>query len=532
MTEDTVDMRQPRHISPLQIGVIAAGVALIAAAFWSTGEWMIKQWDKEASYYSHGWLVPIVTAVLIWRVREKLAACRIAPCRWGWALLIASLLAHLAGAGTATGFATGFAFVGVLMGLVLLFLGKDVLRTVFFPLLFLAFMVPLPQESVLDAASFEMKMKAAQAAGMAVEGMGFVIARDGSIIHLPASEYVPHFQRLIVDDVCSGLKYLISLTAFGALYAYIAKVRAWGKWLLFLVSIPISFVANVIRVILMILVAIRWGVEQVEQWYFHDLFGILLFVFAFVFLFIVEELLLKAKWAKPENDDDSASEDVKKPAPPPMRQRPAMRAQAGVLAILAVVATASLLFYFTEPPVSSSGVLAEIPQSIGQWQGLEGAISEREKEILGTEDILCVNYSAPGHRQARLLIVIAHQSRRRSHPPEKCFKGEGYYCESTRVQSLDMPIGKGESLRVRELLYEKSSEKRLVWYFFKNGPDFGTSYFGHQFKVAIARFTGQQASDVLIRVDAPLANGNIEETRTNLRDFLTIMLPHLIDKLP
>ena len=128
----------------------------------------------------------------------------------------------------------------------------------------------------------------------------------------------------MVDDVCSGLKYLIALMAFGALYAHLSSVRTWQKWALFLLSIPISFLANVGRVTLMVIVGYQWGVAEVERWYFHDLFGFVLFIVAFVCLFAVESLMLtRSAVASDPKRRSRAARPCPKPAPaaPPRRSR-------------------------------------------------------------------------------------------------------------------------------------------------------------------------------------------------------------------
>jgi exosortase A len=260
---------------------------LLAVSFFWTIHWMTIRWDEVNSYYSHGWLIAPIALALIYRKRKLLAAARVRPCRWGLAILIPSLLLHVLGTAWQVGFLSGFALIGVLIGLVLALFGPQVLRTVLFPLVFLAFMVPLPV-LLVESVSFRLKLLAARFAVGALDVVGLPAVREGSYIHIPTG-------TVVVEDVCSGLKYLISLMAFGALYAHISSVSKLQKAILFLISAPISFAANVMRVTLMVLIGYFWGIPATEKWYLHGVFGFVLFAVAFAMLFATEALFMRGR---------------------------------------------------------------------------------------------------------------------------------------------------------------------------------------------------------------------------------------------
>jgi len=500
---------------------------------------MIIRWEHTSGYYSHGWLIAPVALFLLWRKRKELAARPKKPNLWGLLIVIPSLLLHLAGVGLVTGVVSGFAMIALLAGLVLTLFGWPTLRLLLFPIIFLLFMVPVP-EIIVEKISFNMKLIAAAIATKAAETVGLVVVRDGSIIHLPPSEYIDSYQRLIVDDVCSGLKYLISLTAFGALYAYIAQVKYRAKAILFLLSIPISFVANVIRVIVMILVAYRWGVEKVEGG-IHDFFGIMLFVIAFVFLFLIESFLrrfcIMARQEEPaaltsntpDNHAKSPSDKKFMPSVPPSKAL-----QASLLIAIALTAGLCALLYRPRPAVNVSGILANIPKTIGAWQGIESPVTQYEKDILGTQDILSIRYFDSSGNHARLLIVLARQTRKRTHPPEQCYRGEGYRLRSSRPSMLTLPSHGNRPVPIREVIFAKESEKRLVWYFFKCGPNLSASWWAHQGRVAARKLFNHDVADILIRVDTGvgLNEGSIEEGRRILKNFLNSAIPLILPKLP
>ncbi len=545
MPPHSSDASWSQELSRLQRAMIAIGLVLFVLCFWWTGQHMWLRWWKEGSYYSHGILVPAVSVVLLWMRRQQLATLPRRPSPWGLILLVPGLVMHLAGVALHVGFFSGFGMITVFLGLVWTCLGLPILRHTLFPIVFLAFMVPLP-EVLIEKVSFNMKLMAAATAAKASNLLGVVAVRDGSILNLPPTQYVPEFQRLVVDDVCSGLKYLISLTAFGALYAYISRLRLHGKLILFVLSIPLSFVANVLRVILMTVVAWRWGVEQVEAWYFHDLFGFLLFVFAFCFLFLVESLLLRLPGMRLAAESSAEEAESQTPGEEggdreknkPRRALPSASSptKVHILALALLALTAGFSLFLSRPGTMTpvSGILAGIPRQIGQWRGNEIEISDYEKRILGTEDVISIQYSNPQKEDVHLLIVLAQQARKRTHPPEQCYRGEGFARQSSSTRSIRLGRESDRKpIDVRQVVFERTGKTKLVWYFYKNGSQTSTSYWKHQMTIALAHMVGRHPVDTLIRFDTTLAAGqSVAEGEKRLRFFAEEALPAIIAELP
>ena len=519
------------HVGVALTALAAAG--LTGAAFWWTFRWMGLRWLQENSYYSHGWLVPPIGAGLLWLRRRELAAAPMRPSGWGLLVLIPSLAVHVLATSWQVGVFSGLALMGVVSGLVLTLLGPRFLRLCWFPIAFLAFMVPLP-EALIENVSFKLKLMAAGTAAGALELLGLAAVREGSYIRIPAG-------TVIVDDVCSGLKYLIALTAFGAVYAHISRLGPRLKLVLFAAAIPIAFVANVGRVTLMVLVAHFSGIESTEKWYFHDFFGFALFATAFVFLFGTEYLLLKASGAagpaaktEPEADAPEAEEAASQKAGRRLRSaRPAGRLAALTLGALALAAAASIYVSWPRGVAPATDVWAAIPSRIGAWQGTDHPLSEREYEILGTRDVLSRSYLNPGADRVLLVVVVAQQMRKRSHPPEQCLTGEGYLLRAVNERTLSLPDGMGrDSLRVRELVLERGQESRITWYFFKSGPHLNSSYWRHQARVALRKVTDPDAADVLVRLETSVAQGELDSGRAVLRGFFSDAGEPLLTRLP
>jgi exosortase len=88
------------------------------------------------------------------------------------------------------------------------------------------------------------------------------------------------------------LRSLISLLAFATLFTYACKLRGYKRWLLFLSAVPVAVAANIVRIVVLALVANAYGVKLATPGgWVHDLMGFVVFVVAFCIMFLLEEVL-------------------------------------------------------------------------------------------------------------------------------------------------------------------------------------------------------------------------------------------------
>lgn len=259
---------------------------LVAIIFWPTFGWLKDRFMEADTYYSHGFLVPLISLFLIYRNKEELLRTPSSSDSRGIFILLGGLLLHLAAFRWGINFICGFAFIIVLSGLCLVLWGREITKKNIFPILFLLFMIPLPKVLIIEI-SFKLKILAAQAAANTVNFFGIPALRTGSTIQLPNA-------ALTIGDPCSGLRSLIALLSLGALYAYISSLTKAGKMILFFASIPIALIANIIRIILLLFVAYVYG-SEVATGKFHNISGLMVFIIALFGLMLVGRLL---SWQK------------------------------------------------------------------------------------------------------------------------------------------------------------------------------------------------------------------------------------------
>lgn len=255
---------------------------LFLLAYFPVLLWMWDRWFSPDSYYSHGILIPFVVGYLIWQKKEILRECRREPSVWGLRLVVLGLLIHLASSLVRVYFTSAFSMLIVLVGIILYFFGPRFLRQILFPIGFLFFMIPLPLLLVVSL-SFNMKLVAAEISQRILNAMGLEAMRSGSVIKLSHAQ-------IIVDDICSGLRSLISLAALGSLFAYWLKGPLYKRLLLFVLTIPIAVITNICRIVILSSIAEIWG-PQYTIGFVHTLAGFMVFALAFMMLLAASRMI-------------------------------------------------------------------------------------------------------------------------------------------------------------------------------------------------------------------------------------------------
>jgi exosortase len=240
---------------------------------------LARQWWQDPNY-THGFFVPVFSLFLIWERRAKLAAIRIKP---SWAGLVILLLALLSVA--ISTIKSGFFLyrVSVLLfiaGVVVFLAGWKHLAAISFPLAFLVLMIP--SSTLLEQITFPLQIVASKTASFLLMLAGTPAIREGNIILLPGA-------RLEVAEACSGIRSLFALLTLTIVYSYLVETKIGVRVLLALLAVPVSILANALRIALTGLVVESWGVERAEG-LIHPLSGWLVFISSLALIFLFHRL--------------------------------------------------------------------------------------------------------------------------------------------------------------------------------------------------------------------------------------------------
>lgn len=234
---------------------------------------------------AHGPIVLMVVAFLFWQNRNHLEFISPNSTRpiLGSICLFLGLLSYVIGRSQEILLLEIGSQILVFSGVLLITRGLASLKAMWFPLFFVTFMIPLPS-FFLDAVTMPMKMAVSYVAEHILYWFGYPIARSGVILQI--GQY-----QLLVADACAGMHTLISLEALGLLYLNLVKHDSLFRNVsLAILIIPISFTANVIRVIVLTLVTFYFG-DAVGQGFVHGFAGMVLFVVALCLIIGVDSIL-------------------------------------------------------------------------------------------------------------------------------------------------------------------------------------------------------------------------------------------------
>jgi exosortase len=266
-------------------GAVLLFGALIGALYWSILRDLTLQWWDDPNY-SHGFLVPLFSGLLVWQRRRDLAAL---PVHGSWAglpVVAAGVGALLLGDIAAELFLMRSSLVIIIAGLILFHLGRGWLRMLAFPLAFLFFMIPLPS-TLFYAVAFPLQNLAAQNAVWVLDLLGVPVLQDGNVIQLSQI-------TLGVTEACSGIRSLISLLALAVAWGSLTLSGTWAIAALVSSALPITIAANAGRVVVTGLVG-QWLGPRYAQGFFHAFSGWLIFVSALACLLAVHGLIQLAR---------------------------------------------------------------------------------------------------------------------------------------------------------------------------------------------------------------------------------------------
>ncbi|WP_297325048.1 exosortase B [Nitrosomonas sp.] len=201
----------------------------------------------------------------------------------GWILFFIALFLYIIGRSQQILVFEMGSFIIVLVAILLMKRGNSALKVMWFPIFFLLFMIPLPSQLV-SLLTMPMKMAVSYTAEHVLFWANYPIARNGVILQIG-----PY--QLLVADACAGLQTLLTLEALGLFYlSLVHHTSVFRNVTLAILVVPISFTANVIRVIVLTLITYHYG-DAAGQGFLHGFAGMVLFISALILILSVDTLL-------------------------------------------------------------------------------------------------------------------------------------------------------------------------------------------------------------------------------------------------
>jgi len=233
------------------------------------------------------------------------------------------------------------------------------------------------------------------------------------------------------------------------------------------------------------------------------------------------------------------------------------------LAILAV--TASVTVYLEiKPSVAKKNFsfARRIPLTLGVWRGEEMKVSQAVINTLLTDDLLMRSYTNHKRQTVIFAAVFATDNRRAAHPPEICYRGQGWSVEgkTSRCFPVNLPAGgyvppseeNGEAgpqklghvtlleepvdFAFTELIIRhKSGQRQVVHYWYKTGGRSTNNLLLHEWHMLVNNAFHRGSTNSLLRVSCEArseSQGDIMAARLVVQDFCKAVFPYTIASMP
>jgi len=443
---------------------LALGVAVVALAcvgfLFRDALSLMENWWSEKEEYNHGYLIPAVAAYLLLLRAEAFKTLDTQASWIGPVLVLFSVFAYVLGELSAVYVIGQYGFLLALWGLVVTATGVKGLRLLWVPLVYLVFMIPLPN-FLYNNLSSELQLISSEFGVFLVRAAGISVYLEGNVIDL--GEF-----KLQVVEACSGLRYLFPLMSFGFLCASLYVGKSWHKVVIFLSSLPITILMNSFRIGVIGILVEHYGISMARG-FLHDFEGWFIFMACVGILFL--EMAIFAKLSRRKLIDVFAV-DV-----PPLNQFAGFLPRGVVaapvwasLAILAAGCVYSVSIESQQERLPERASLSSFPLVIRDWRGNETAMEQAFIDVLKFDDYLLSNYWRPIDSASVNLYIVYYDSQRKGasiHSPKACLPGGGWAMESFDQRVVPDVGPNGEALLVNRSVIAMGEERQVVYYWFE-----------------------------------------------------------------
>jgi len=478
-------------------------VITLVWAYWPVLTLLAKMLLRDEDY-SFGLLLPLVSGYLVYLKWPEIRRWPGRPTGLGLVVLGLGLALYIAGELSTDVYSPCVSLIVALAGVLVLWGGWQLLRFLWFPLLLLFLMIPLPQ-FLMRQLTLPLQLLSSSLATEMLQLVGIPAMRQGNIIDLGV-------RQLQIVAACSGLRYILSLLALGMIYCYFYQRRPWKAALLLLSLIPAAIMANALRVTAM-------GIfPAIQEGFWHGFSGWLIFLFCFACLFLFN-WLLTGRQAKTLGV-------LGKDAPPAAIAGDDLKAASAPF-LLAALVMVLFVGYFAQvvgkiPPIPLRQSFDNFPLVMGPWQGKRSYIDPEMFAATGANAYFNADFS--DSTQASISLWIAYYENQKAygsiHSPFTCLTGSGW----SLVESGITEVGPG--LPVRFMLMEQAGQQYLIYYWYLQRGRWLTSEYLNKFFLSYDGLFRRRADGALIRLITP-AGQNVKAAQARLVSFAQLLVPVL-----
>jgi exosortase D (VPLPA-CTERM-specific) len=516
-----------QSLTPSQTNGVRAGILILIALVVATVVFgdalleLVKRWSAQEEY-SHGFLIPVVSAWLLWKRRDALIASFGRPSWAGPAILFLALAIHIIGEYSSIFILSHFAFILFLFGLALAAGGISLFKMTFVPIVFLIFAIPVPYfiEATL---TLQLQLISSRLGVDVIQLFQIPVYLDGNIIDL--GNY-----KLAVVEACSGLRYLFPLLSLSFLAAYLFQGSFWQRALIFLSGIPITIGMNGFRIGMVGVTVNYWG-PQMADGVLHLFEGWIIFI-ACAGILIAEMFILARISGKTFFQVFNLSGPTEKAARKKSSDATGHLALVSCLILVCACGVLSHSISRRSEFVLERTRFVEFPPVVGKWNGHASLLNSDVERALGLDDYLLSDYKTANGEQVNLYVAYYNSQRNgyAPHSPVVCLPGGGWLI--THFDRSSYNPG-GVELPFNRVIMEHGNNKELVYYWFdERGRQIANEYLAKWYLLTDA-IIKNRTDGALIRLITQFRPNETEgDADARLQSFMRDVVPNLSAYLP
>lgn len=455
-TDPPTSPRWADRLTAVGLGAVAAGFLVSLVHYWG---WAVAAVDRYLILAAAGWaaarqwrttpagppcptpgfllvLLPAVPLPLVWFLQADMTGGRAFLIWWQWATVLA---------------------IGC--GCVLLRYGRPAVRHLAFPPLFAAFALPLPT-AIESPLKFKLQDLTTTASAGLLKLCGFAVERPGGgyLLRLPGGD-------LGVEETCSGVRSLTALVALAAFIAYWNGFRPVRGGVLVLLSIPVVWFVNTLRVVLSGFIQ-EWAGGEYIRGDWHEALGLVMVLVGLGAICGIAARLKKPALPTPPTEP---------PETPPVPRASRLIPASAVALAVAVLAAGAAAWTggSARPAATPTPVLADLPLTLGDWTGADRPVPPHVSESL--EYTACTFREYRDRLGRRVFVWVLYWSAAQQvkgyHHPDVCLPNAGLQVTSRTVEPLVPGCGGNIPLTCRVLSGDRgqlfvqywTQEGRQVW---------------------------------------------------------------------
>lgn len=483
-------------------GVIAlALIALTLGLYWETLQYLISRWNQlEIGEYGHGYLVLGISLYLIQRKLRAITSFTPSPSVWGLLAVTVAGLLWLVSAVAYVEMMQAVALWLLIIAIVWTVFGGRILMQLLFPLLFIAFALPIwfPLSPLLQELTADVVF-------WVVRLLNVPAFRQEALIVLPTG-------MLSIEEACSGLRYLLAALTLSTLYGYLNYSRLRTRLLVVLVAALTAVFLNFVRVFIVVYLAY---LTEMQHHFVHDhlMLGWYLFGGMMIILLFIDARLSRRSAAQ----DDAPKMNQLEGSSTRRKLNPWL---ALCLSVLLISAAPAAVFQLNTQ-TNTDNQLTEInaPAGLGGWNTVDGqnddwmptyhgALTVRQTYAKNARQVHLFLGHYPHQKQGKELINdlnrISDKKRWRNRYPR------------ARVQQY------GEFRMLEQVLEKGGIEDRLVWYWYQVAGMRTTSKYMAKILQVVGRLIGQPQASIIVVATRLDDNAT---ARKRLDDFISNVQP-------